>query len=100
MAPETPDVQTLAARLEALTQRLVNLEVQVRGLVSSQTVETRELVVRDERGEIRARLEMQEYAPHLTFYDRLGKVRLRVGLRVDGSPSIRIGEREIPFPGA
>jgi hypothetical protein len=55
-------------------------------------------VVRDDRGEIRARFEMQEYAPCLTFYDRVGQERLRIGLRTDGFPSVQIGAREIPLP--
>ncbi len=55
-------------------------------------------MVRDDRGEIRARFEMQEYAPCLTFYDRVGQERLRIGLRTDGFPSIQIGAREIPLP--
>ncbi len=94
MTPETP---ALEARLEAILGRLTKLEVQVRGLVTSQTEEAKEFVVRDERGEIRARLEMQEYAPCLTFYDRLGKERLRIGLRTDGSPSLWVEDREIPL---
>jgi hypothetical protein len=98
MTPETPEYKPLAARLDAILDRLAKLELQVRGLVMSQTVEAKEFVVRDERGGIRARLEMQEYAPCLTFYDRLGKERLRIGLRNDGSPSIQIGEQEIPLP--
>ena len=58
-------------------------------------MEGREFALRDERGEIRARLEMQEYAPRLTFYDRVGDERLRVGLQTDGSPSLRVKDREI-----
>jgi hypothetical protein len=63
MTAEGPDLIILAARLEAIVDRLTDLEVQVRSIVTSQTVEAREFVVRDTRGEIRARLEMQEYAP-------------------------------------
>ncbi len=98
MTPETPDLTRLAARLERLADRLEKLEVQVRGLVTSSTVEATEFVVRDERGEIRARIELQAHAPGLVFYDRLGKTRLRIGLRTDGSPSIKVGGREIPLP--
>ncbi len=54
--------------------------------MTSQTVEAREFVVRDDRGEIRARLEMQQYAPCLTFYDGAGQERLKIGLRADSSP--------------
>ncbi len=58
MAPESVDSNTLAYCLAAILDRLEKLEVQVRGLVASQTVEAREFVVRDDRGEIRPRLEM------------------------------------------
>ncbi len=88
MTPETPDLTRLTARLEALGNRLHNLEVQVRGLLMSQPVEAREFVVRDDRGEIRARLEMAQFAPCLTFYDRAGKERLKIGLRTEGSPAM------------
>ena len=98
MRDEAPDPKLLAARLEAILDRLDKLEVQVHALVTSPTVEAREFLVRDARGEVRARLEMQEYAPCLIFYDRLGNERLRIGLRTDGSPAIHIGERRIPLP--
>jgi hypothetical protein len=99
MTAEARDQRSLAARLDAILDRLAKLELQVRGLVTSQTEEAKEFVVRDERGEIRARLEMQEYAPCLAFYDRLGKGRLCIGLRDDGSPSIQLEGRDIPLPG-
>ncbi len=95
MTADVPKLKTLAARLEVLADRLAMVEVQVRALMESQTVDAKEFVVRDDRGEIRARLEMQEYAPSLTFYDWLGKERLRVGLRTDGSPLLRVDQREI-----
>jgi hypothetical protein len=59
MTPETPDLTRLAARLERIVDRLERLEVQVRGLVTSLTVEAREFVVRDDHGVLRARLEME-----------------------------------------
>ncbi len=95
MTADVPKLKTLAARLEVLADRLAMVEVQVRALMESQTVDAKEFVVRDDRGEIRARLEMQEYAPSLTFYDWLGKEWLRVGLRTDGSPLLRVDQREI-----
>ncbi len=58
--------------------------------MESQTVEAKEFVVRDERGEVHARLKMQEYAPCLTFYDRSGKERLKIGPRMDGSPLLMV----------
>ena len=97
MSPETPDLARLTARLERLVDRLDNVEVQVRGLVTSPTVEGREFVVRDDQGLIRARLKMEQYAPCLTFYDPLGKERLKIGLRTDGSPLLRVEQREIPL---
>jgi len=100
MTSEAPALRSLAARLDTITDRLDKLEVQVRGLVTSPTVETRQFVVTDERGEIRARLEMHDYAPRLTSFDRVGTERLRIGLGGDGTPSIQIGAREIPLAGA
>jgi len=97
MTEDTPDLTRLAVRLEVLADRLDKLEVQVRGLVESQTVEATEFVVKDERGHVRARLEMQEYAPCLTFYDPAGKERLKIGLRTDSSPVVRVAQREIPL---
>ncbi len=94
----TSDPNALALRLEAILERLASVEVQVRSLMNSSTVEAREFIVKDGRGEIRARLEMQEYAPWLMFYDRFGKERLRIGLRPDGSPSIQVGGQEVPLP--
>ena len=95
MTPETPDLTRLAARLGQIVDRLEQLEVQVRGLVTSPTVEAKAFVVRDDRGEIRARLEMEQYAPCLTFYDPIGKERLKIGLRTDSSPLFRVEQREI-----
>jgi hypothetical protein len=69
VTPEAIDLRMLAQRLDAIHDRLGNLEVQVRALVTSQTVEAKEFVVRDDRGEVWARLEMQQYAPCLTFHD-------------------------------
>ena len=42
MTAETPDLRSLAYRLEMLLERVQNLEVQVRGLVESQTIEAEE----------------------------------------------------------
>ena len=95
MTPETPDLRSLAHGLDAISDRLDKLEVQVRGLVTSQTVEAKEFVVKDDRGEVCARLEMQEYAPCLTFYDRAGTARLKIGLRTDSSPLLQVEGREI-----
>jgi competence protein ComEA len=100
MTLETPDLTKLAARLEMIVDRLDKLEVQVRGLVTSQTVEAKAFVVKDDRAVIRARLEMAQYAPCLTFYDPAGKERLRrlrIGLRTDSSPMVRVAQREIPL---
>ncbi len=60
MTPETPDLTGLTARQGRIVDRLVRLEVQVRGLVTSPTVEAREFVVRDDHGVLRARLEMEQ----------------------------------------
>ncbi len=97
MTANAPDQKTLAARLEMIADRLDKLEVQVRGLLTSQTVEAKEFVVNDDRGHVRARFEMQEYAPCLTFYDPAGTERLKIGLRTDSSPLIQIERRDIPL---
>ncbi len=97
MTADGTDLTTLAARRESIADRQEKLEVQMRGLVTNQTVEVRGFVVKDDRGEIRARLEMQEYAPCLTFYDRAGQERLKIGLRTDNSPVVQVEQREIPI---
>ncbi len=97
MPEETPDLMKLATRLEMIVDRLDKLEAQVRGLVTSQTVEAKEFVVKDDRALVRARLEMEEYAPCLTFYDPAGQERLKIGLRTDSSPLIQIERRDIPL---
>jgi hypothetical protein len=97
MTADVPKLKTLAARLEVLADRLAMVEVQVRALMESQTVDAKEFVVRDDRGEIRARLEMQGYSPHLIFYDRSGKERLKIGLRTDATPAIWVEGRETPL---
>ncbi len=97
MTADAPDLTTLALRLERLADRLDKLEVQVRGRVTSQTVEAREFVVKDDRAQIRARLEMQQYAPRLTFYDSAGTERLKIGLRRDGTPVIWVDGGKTPL---
>ncbi len=64
---------TITDRLEMIADRLDKLEIQVRGLLMSQTVEAKEFVVRDDHGEIRARLEMQEYSPCSLFMTEPGR---------------------------
>ncbi len=57
MTPQEADLTSLAVLLEMIVDRLDKLEVQVRGLVTSQTVEAKEFVVKDDRGDIRAQLD-------------------------------------------
>jgi hypothetical protein len=87
----------LTAQTESILERLRRLEVQVGRLVDSQTVEAKEFVVLDERGQPRARFEMAGHSPQLVFYNRLGKERLRIGLHSDGTPAMWVEDREIPF---
>ena len=54
MTADGPDQTSLAIRLETIIDRLDTLEVQVRGLVTSQAVEASAFVVRDDRGHVRA----------------------------------------------
>ncbi len=95
MSAETPDLNALAARIETLAERLADVEVQARALVTSEKVEARDFVLKDERARIRARLEIQEYSPRLTFYDTPGQECLRIGLRADGSPSFQVEGQKI-----
>jgi hypothetical protein len=83
----------LAARVEALLDRIENLERQVRGLLESQEIQAKAFVVQDDRGAVRARFEMEGHAPRLIFYDSRGEQRLKIGLRDDGSPLIEGVER-------
>ncbi len=74
------DARALVTRLEAITQRLTDLEVQVRALVTRQTVEAKEFVVKDDRGEIRARLETGHHDPSLSMLEKLAKaLKVKVG---------------------
>jgi hypothetical protein len=63
--------------------------VQVPGLVTSRTAEAKDLMVCDEPGEIRARVEKQEFSSCLTYSNRSGKECLKIGLRTDSRPSGR-----------
>ena len=95
MPSEALDLRALSERLDLILERLSKLEVRVRGLLTSQTVEAKEFVVKDDRAVIRARLEMAQYAPCLTFYDNAGTERLKIGLRTDSSPMLHVEGREI-----
>ena len=48
MTTDAPELKTLVMLLEMIVDRLDKLEVQVRGLVRSQTVEAKEFVVKDD----------------------------------------------------
>ncbi len=54
-------------------------------------------MVLDNRREIRAQLAVQEYTSCLSFYNRAGKERLKIGLRTDSSPLIQVEKRDIPL---
>ena len=86
MASKASDLKALAARLVVIVNHLQQLELQIRTLVESQIVKTQAFLLRSGRGEIRARLNITEYSPRLTFCDRLGETLLHVGLRPDGTP--------------
>ena len=62
-----------------------------------QSVEAREFVIMDERHHPRARCEMAEHAPRMLFCDHSGRERLRIGLRSDGTPSMWVEGRVVPF---
>jgi hypothetical protein len=88
MSSEREDIGWLTARMHLLEERVHQLEGQVQGLLLSQTIEAHEFVLQDERGEVRARLDLRDYAPRLTFYDRIGGERLHLGLHADGTPDV------------
>jgi hypothetical protein len=88
MTSQTPDLAGVMARLDMILERLNALEFQVSGLMQSESVEAEAFVLRDERAQIRARLDLRDHAPRLTFYDRLGGERLRLGLNMDGTPDV------------
>ena len=96
MAAEENDPR-LTTRLDSILKRLHRLELQVNRLIESQTVEARDFVVMDERGEPRARFEMAGDSPQVIFFDRIGRERLRIGLHQDGTPAMRVEGREVPF---
>lgn len=89
------DDRAMVTRLQLLAERVADLEVQVRALVESQTIEGKHFVLRDDRGDVRARLELVGYSPRVTFYDPKGTPRLSIGLATDGTPSITVDQREV-----
>ena len=97
MNPEIPDLLTVAVRLERLVSPAGDVDLQVRGLGTTHTVEARAFVVRDERGVSQTRHEMEQYAPSLTLDGPLGNERLWVSWRTDSSPRLRVEQRELPL---
>jgi hypothetical protein len=85
----------LTAQTESILERLRRLKIQLSRLVDSQTVEAKEFVVLDERGEPRARFEMAGHSAQVAFYNALGKERLRIGLHSDGTPATWVDNREV-----
>ena len=98
MATPDADEPHLTTRLESILERLRRLELQMNGIIESTTVEAQSFVVMDERGGPRARFEMNGYSPHLIFFDRTGRERLRIGLHSDGTPALWVDGREVPLP--
>ncbi|HWT83327.1 MAG TPA: hypothetical protein VN648_31535 [Candidatus Methylomirabilis sp.] len=94
MGPETPNFESLALWLDAIVDRLDQLEAQVRGLVTSQTVEAREFVLKDERARIRARLGA---TTHTIRPPRGGAAPDR--LQTDGSLMIWVERQEFSLAG-
>ena len=88
MTSQPPDLAAVLARLDRIHERISRLEFQVSGLMQSESVEAEAFVLRDDRGEIRARLDLRDHAPRLTFYDRIGEERLHIGLHADGTPDL------------
>ncbi len=88
MSSERDDIARLAAWLESLLERVQQVEAQLQGLMVSPSVEAQEFVLRDERGKVRARLDLPDHAPRLTFFDPIGDERLHIGLHADGTPDL------------
>ncbi len=88
MSSEREDLGWLTARLRMLEERVHQLEGQVQGVLLNQTIEAQEFVLRDARGEVRARLDLRDYAPRLTFYDGIGGERVHIGLHMEGTPDM------------
>ncbi len=93
------DEPRLTTRLDSILERLRRLELKMNGIIESSTVEAQSFVVMDERGEPRARFEINGYSPHVIFFDRTGRERLRVGLHKDGTPAMWVECREVLLPG-
>jgi hypothetical protein len=62
MPAEDEDLK-LTMRLESILERLRRLELQVNRLMETQTVEGKEFLVKDERGQPRARFELAGHSP-------------------------------------
>jgi hypothetical protein len=88
MSTEREDIARLTAQVEALLERVMQLEGQVYRLMESPTVEAEAFVLRDDRAEVRARLDIRDHATRLTFYDSIGHERLHIGLHADGTPDV------------
>ena len=88
MRSQLPALTTVLARLEMIRERLSKRELQVDGLLKSQTVEVEPFVLRDARGEIRTRLDPRDHAPRLTVAAHIGHARLQIGLHADGMPDV------------
>lgn len=71
MTSQPPDLAAVLARLDRIHERISRLEFQVSGLMQSESVEAEAFVLRDDRGEIRARLDLRDHAPRLTFYAQI-----------------------------
>ena len=95
--PESEDDPRLTTRLDSILERLRRLELQMNRIVESTTVEAQNFVVMDEGGQPRARFEMAGHSPQMIFFDRIGRERLRIGLRTDGTPSMWVEGRAVPF---
>ncbi len=98
MAPDedSPDAR-LTPLLTAILERLGRLEHQVDGLLKRDVVWAQTLVIRDDRGDPRARFELAGDSPQLLLFDSAGRERLRLGLRPDGTPAIWMDGRAVPF---
>jgi len=88
MVPQTQDLAAALARLDTILERLNRLELQVPVPMQSESVEAEAFVLRDQRAQVRARLDLWDHAPRLTFHDGIGDERLLIGPQTDGTADV------------
>lgn len=73
----------MVTRLHLSSGRMTDLGIQARTLAESQIIEGECVVLKDDDGDVRARLEMVGSAPRVTFYESAGTPRVSIGFAMD-----------------